>query len=113
MTRSDDRSTVRVEDDGRLLAMAQVEPAEEAGVARSALHVEPGQLPEGTRAKLVDAVLEHPVVDQADRLVASMPISDTEMVDRVRERTDEVQLHAAGATKIVDARLEKEPRPEQ
>ncbi|MGY1594706.1 hypothetical protein ACI79D_22250 [Geodermatophilus sp. SYSU D00708] len=106
MTGSDDRPTVHVEADGRVLAAAEIEPPDDSGVAHSALHVESGQLPPGTRSSLVDAVLEHPEVDRAQRLVATMPIGDTEMLDRVRERTQGVETRAAGATKIVEARLD-------
>lgn len=107
MTHTDDHTTVSIQADGRTLAAADIRPAEEPGVVRSALHVESGQLPAGTRTALVDAVLEHPAVDSAEKLVATMPISDTEMIDRVRERTDDVEARATGATKIVEARLEK------
>jgi hypothetical protein len=105
MTRSDDQTTIELRENGRMLAAADVRPAEEPGVVRSDLHVESGQLPEGTRTRLVDAVLDLPQVDEAQRLVATMPISDTEMLDRVRERCHDVETHSAGATKIVDARL--------
>jgi hypothetical protein len=71
------------------------------------MHVESGHLPTGTRTQLVDAVLDLPQVSSAERIVATMPISDTEMLDRVRERADDVQARPAGATKIVEARLEQ------
>jgi hypothetical protein len=106
MTRSDHHADVEIQDDGHLLATADVSPTDEAGVVHSELHVESGQLPRGTRTRLVDAVLEHPEVGKADRLVATMPLGDTEMLDRVRERTEGVEARAAGATKIVEARLE-------
>jgi hypothetical protein len=51
-------------------------------------------------------VLDHPDVDHADRLLATMPLGDTEMLDRVRQRCDDVHTRAAGATKLVDARLQ-------
>ncbi|MGK5171114.1 hypothetical protein [Geodermatophilus sp. CPCC 205761] len=121
MTRSDDRSaltdptglrespvrafSVQILAGGRVLADADVHPTDGTGVVHSELHVASGHLPVGTRSRLVDAVLEHPEVDKAQRLVVTMPISDTEMLDRVRERTDAVEMHAAGATKIVEARL--------
>jgi hypothetical protein len=106
MTRSHDHADVEIQDGGHLLATADVSPTDEAGVVHSELHVESGQLPRGTRSRLVDAVLEHPEVGKADRLVATMPLGDTEMLDRVRERTEGVEARAAGATKIVEARLE-------
>ena len=106
MSRSDDDQTILIEQDGRTLASAEVRPTGEPGVVHSELHVESGHLPGGTRTRLVDAVLEHPQVDEAERLVATMPLGDTEMLDRVRERCDEVEARAAGATKLVEARLE-------
>lgn len=105
MTSSEDR-TVQVETDGKVLAEADVRPTDEPGVVASSMHVESGHLPVGTGTRLVDAVLEHPEVDGAERLVATMPIGDTEMIERVRERGGDVEARAAGATKIVEARLE-------
>jgi ethanolamine utilization microcompartment shell protein EutS len=108
MTRSEHDATIQIEDDGgHVLATAEVTPTD-AGVVHSDLHVESGHLPMGTRTRLVDAVLEHPAVGSADTLVATMPISDTEMLDRVRERADGVEARAAGATKIVEAHLDRE-----
>ena len=98
--------TILIETDGRTLATAEVHPTGSAGVVHSDMHVESGHLPMGTRTRLVDAVLAHPDVDRADRLVATMPLGDTEMLDRVRERCDDVEARAAGSTKLVEARLE-------
>jgi hypothetical protein len=106
MPRSADHPTIQIEVDGRPLASAEVQPTDEPGVVHSDLHVESGQLPAGTRTRLVDAVLEHPEVEEADRLLATMPLGDTEMLDRVRERCDDVEARAAGATKLVEAHLE-------
>jgi hypothetical protein len=106
MSRSDDNPTIRIEADGRTVATAEVHPTDDPGLVHSDLHVESGHLPGGTRTRLVDAVLEHPQVDEADRLLATMPLGDTEMLDRVRERCDGVEARAAGATKLVEARLE-------
>jgi hypothetical protein len=109
MTRSERDSTIQIEDDdGQVLATAEITPTENAGVVHSDLHVEAGHLPTGTRSRLVDAVLEHPIVGSADTLMATMPISDAEMLDRVRERADDVEARAAGATKIVEAHLDRE-----
>jgi hypothetical protein len=106
MTRSDDVRTILIEENGRPLASAEVRPTDEPGVVHSELHVESGHLPGGTRTRLVDAVLDHPKVDEADRLLATMPLGDTEMLDRVRQRCDDVEARAAGATTLVEARLE-------
>jgi hypothetical protein len=106
MARSEDNPTIRIEADGHTVATAEVHPTGEPGVVHSDLHVESGHLPGGTRTRLVDAVLEHPQVDVAERLLATMPLGDTEMLARVRERCLQVEAHAAGATKIVEARLE-------
>ena len=103
-------SVVRVQADGRVLAEAEIRRTERPGVIASAMHVESGHLPLGTGTRLVDAVLAHPDVDGAQRLVATMPLNDTEMLDRVRQRSDEVEARAAGATKIVEARLVPRPR---
>jgi hypothetical protein len=102
-----DRPTILIQADGRTLATAELHPTGTAGVVHSDMHVESGHLPAGTRSRLVDAVLAHPDVDHADRLVATMPLGDTEMLARVRERCDQVEAHAAGATKVVEARVHR------
>lgn len=104
-------STILIETDGQTLATAEVHPTGTAGVVHSDLHVESGHLPMGTRSRLVDAVLAHPDVDSADRLVATMPLGDTEMLARVRECCDQVEAHAAGATKVVEARVHRGGTP--
>jgi hypothetical protein len=106
MTRSADHPTIQIEADGKTLASAEVHPTDDPGLVHSDMHVESGHVPAGTRSRLVDAVLEHPEVEEADRLLATMPLGDTEMLDRVRERCDDVQARAAGATKLVEAHLE-------
>ena len=106
MPRTEDRPTILIERDGHTLATAEVHRTDVAGLVHTDLHVESGHLPAGTGALLVDAVLAHPDVDSADHLLATMPLGDVEMLERVRERCGEVEAHAAGATKLVDARLE-------
>jgi hypothetical protein len=106
MTPSADRPDIQIEADGHTLASAEVHPTDEPGLVHSDMHVESGHVPTGTGTRLVDAVLEHPEVEEADRLLATMPLGDTEMIDRVRERCDDDEAHAAGATKLVEAHLE-------
>jgi hypothetical protein len=102
-----ERPTILIQTEGRTMATADLHPTGTAGVVHSDMHVESGHLPVGTRSRLVDAVLAHPDVDHADRLVATMPLGDTEMLARVRERCDQVEAHAAGATKVVEARVHR------
>jgi hypothetical protein len=99
-------NTIEIQDAGRVLAQAEVSATDDAGVVHSALSVSGGHLPAGTRACLVDAVLDSPRVLAAERLLATLPVSDTEMLERMRERCAVLETRAAGATKLVEARLQ-------
>lgn len=110
MPLSQSRTTVRVETDGRVLAEADIRRTGEPGIVVSTMHVESGHLPVGTGTRLVDAVIEQALLGEAELLVATMPLGDTEMLDRVRQRSDAVAARAVGATKIVEARLVPRPR---
>ena len=108
MTDSADRPPVLVEMDGHTVATAEVHGTDVAGLVHIDLHVESGPLPAGARSRLVDAVLAHPDVDHADRLLATMPLGDVEMLRRFRQRCGAVKAHAAGATKVVEAHVKHE-----
>jgi hypothetical protein len=108
MTSSPDAHEVRIEVDGQMVAAAEVSRTDDSDVVRSAMHVESGHLPVGSRTKLVDAVLEDPQVSAASHLAASVPIGDTELLDRIRERARSVDVRAAGATALVDADLHRD-----
>jgi hypothetical protein len=110
MTRSPDAHEIRIEVDGRLVAAAEVSRTEDPDVVRSAMHVESGHLPAGSRTKLVDAVLEDPQVAAASHLAASVPTGETELLDRLRERARSVDVRAAGATALVEADLHRDRR---
>ena len=105
MTQSADRPTIEIDVAGHRVATAEIHDSDDAQVLHSDLHVESGHLPSGTRTRLVDAVLDSAQGDQADRLVATIPLSDTDLLARVRERCDDVETRAAGSPKIVEARL--------
>jgi hypothetical protein len=109
MTRSPHPHEIQIEIDGRLVAAADVSRTDDPDVVRSAMHVESGHLPVGSRTKLVDAVLEDPHVSAASHLAASVPTGDTEKLDRIRERVRSVDVRAAGATALVDADLRHDP----
>jgi uncharacterized phage protein gp47/JayE len=96
---------VEVAEDGRVVGVADVHPVEDSAVVRAELHVEAGHLRVGTSARLVDAVLDLPATKEGHRLEATLPIGDTESLDRLRARCEAVQTRPAGATCLVDATL--------
>ncbi len=97
---------VEITDGGHTLAAAEVKTSTEPhGTAHVVLHAESGHLPTGTRANLVDAVLDLPDVQHADHLHASAPIGDSESLGRIRQRSTDMRTHAAGCTAIIDADL--------
>jgi hypothetical protein len=110
MTRSSDDHEVRIDVDGQMVAAAEVSRTDDPDVVRSAMHVESGHLPAGSRTKLVDAVLEDPQVSAASHLAASVPTGDTELLDRIRERARSVDVRAAGATALVEAELNRDQK---
>jgi hypothetical protein len=96
---------VEVAEDGQVVAFALVEALEDRAVVRAALYARAGHLPAGTRSRLVDAVLELPEITQGRRLEATLPIGDAESLERLRERCEQVQTRAAGASCLLDASL--------
>ena len=90
--------------DGRPLAVARIDMVD-ARIARAALHVEPGQLPPGTRSRLVDAVFDDSDVRSRRQLQVTLPLGDTEILDRVRRRGLTATFRAAGSTCLVEAEL--------
>jgi hypothetical protein len=105
MNRKNRRIHLDVDVNGRAVAAADVEQHGQSGVVRVSLHVEPGHQPPGSRARLVDAVLDLPEVHAQQRLEAVLPIGEAEILQRLRERCDRVQTRPAGATCLVDADL--------
>lgn len=84
------------EDDGRLLAEADVEASPE--LIQAHLRVEAGHLPPGTRTKLVDAVLEISNAQPGTPLEMTLPAGDFEILERMRQRCIGVTTRAAGAS---------------
>ena len=87
---------ITIEDDGRLLAEADVRA--QPDLIHAALRVEAGHLPPGTRARLVDAVLDTSDAPAGTPLEVSLPVGDAEMLLRMRERCTSVDTRVAGAT---------------
>lgn len=99
------RPQIAIDDEfGRPVAAADIELIDLA-MARASLWVEPGQLPAGTRGRLVDAVLDNVEIRSRQRIQVALPLGDTEMINRVRERCSGAQLRAAGVTCLVDLDL--------
>jgi hypothetical protein len=114
MTDRVSRRHIEVKDGDRTVAAADVSaPEETGGAARASLRAEAGHVAPGSRAKLVDSVLDLPEVQEGGRLEATVPIGDGESLDRFRERCDDVSTRAAGASALLDASPARpEPPPE-
>ena len=104
---------IEVKDGDQTVAAAEVTTAEGAeGTARTSLHAPSGHTAPGTRASLVDAVMDQPEVRGSTRLEATVPLGDGEALDRLRQRTDDAVTRPAGSTALLDANLPSEPPPE-
>ena len=96
---------ISVEEDGEVLARASVSVSESHD-ARAQVHMAPGHLPVGTRQRVVDAVHEAVAEDDGRHLTAAVPLGDAELVQGLSERLSDVSLRAAGATSIIEGRVE-------
>jgi hypothetical protein len=95
---------VEIKDGEQTVAAAQVAVSRQAGeTARASLHASSGHVAPGTRARLVDAVMDLPEVRASGRLRATVPLGDTESLWRLRERTEGADTRPAGSTALVDA----------
>ncbi len=91
-------------DDGQPLGVARIDLVD-ADTARASLHVVPGHLPVGTRTRLVDAVFDDPGVRSRRRVQLTLPVGDTEILDRVRQRGVVGGFRAAGSTCLLEVEL--------
>jgi hypothetical protein len=97
---------VEIKDGGHTVAAAQVTaPHQPGGTAQASLHAVPGHVAPGTRARLVDAVMDLPEVRASGRLRATVPLGDTESLWRLWERTGDAHTRPAGSTALVDANI--------
>ena len=97
---------VEVKDGDQTIAAAEVTPVEHAeGTMRTSLLPPSGPVPPGSRASLVDAVMDLPEVQASSRLEATIPLGDSESLQRLRERAEETVTRPAGSTALVDADL--------
>jgi hypothetical protein len=112
MTDPDTPRHIEIRDGDQTIAAAEVMTCEEAaGTARVSLHAAPGHVTPGRRASLVDAVMDLPEVQASARLEATVPLGDTEVLERLRQRTHGAVTRAAGCTVLVDADIPPHSRP--
>ena len=95
-------------DDGQVLAEATIRSATHRSSVHADLHVESGHLPVGTRTRVVDAVLDLTAAEPGTHLQVTLPAGDGEILDRLRERCDDLQIRSAGASCLATGTLRQE-----
>ena len=105
MSNPEDSRHVEVKDGDQTVAAAEVTTtaSQDEGTVRTSLLPSSGPTPQGSRASLVDAVMDLPEVQASSRLEATVPLGDTESLERLRERTEDTVTRPAGSTALVDA----------
>ena len=104
---------VEIKDGDQTVAAAEVTTSQEAdGTAQASLHAASGHIAPGSRASLVDAVMDLPEVQASAQLKATVPLGDGESLERLRERTDDAAARPAGSTALVDAKIPPDGEPE-
>ncbi len=106
MAEHDLHQHVEISNGDRTVAAAEVttSPGPDA-TARASLRAESGHITPGSRANLVDAVLDLPEVQDCARLEAAFPLGDSESLHRLKQRCEDVSTHPAGASALVEATL--------
>jgi hypothetical protein len=106
MAEHDVHQHVEVNDGDRTVAAAEVTTSQgPERTARASLRAEAGHITPGSRARLVDAVLDLPEVQESARLKAAFPLGDSESLHRLQERCGDVSTHPAGASALLEASL--------
>lgn len=113
MTTPDTPRRIEVDDGDQTVAAAEVTiSAEDDGTARASLHASAGHITPGTRASLVDAVMDLPEVRASAHLQATVPLGDAESLERLRERTEDAVTRPAGSTALLKADIPSASEPE-
>ena len=106
MTDSETPRHIEIKDDDRTAAVAEVTTDRgPEGTVRASMYAKNEHVRPGDRAALVDEVMDLPEVQASDRMEATVPRGDAESVERLRERTDDAVLRAAGGSTLLDANL--------
>jgi hypothetical protein len=107
-------SHVEVDDDGSVVAFADVEYRGGAEAARATLHVEGGHRPPDTGARLVDAVMETSEVQEAGAVVAAVPKGEGAAIEHAHERLSAATARVAGSTVLVEGEVPRQnPGPQE
>lgn len=96
---------VTVEDEGRVLAAATVQTDTDNSAIHADLRVEPGHQPMGTRARLVDAVLDEGAAHPGTQVEMIMAAGEGEILEQLRERCDTLEARRAGASMIAQGSI--------
>ena len=103
---------IEVKDGDRTVGAAEVSTAQGAeGTVRTSLYPPSGHVAPGSRATLVDAVMDSPEVQGSSRLEATVPLGDGESLERLRQRTREAATRPAGSTALFDADIPRAEAP--
>ena len=94
---------LEIKEGEQTVAAADVTIPPETGTAQASLRAAAGHIPPGSRAGLVDAVMDLPDVQDSDRLEVTLPLGDSETLARLRDRSENATTHAAGASALLDA----------
>jgi hypothetical protein len=111
MTNPGKHRHVEIRDGDQTVASADVTTRKPEGTAQASLRAAAGHIAPGTRASLVDTVMDLPEVQESKRLEAALPLGDSESLGRLRERCADVSTRAAGASALLDADIRPAPGP--
>jgi hypothetical protein len=115
MTDSAKHHHLEIKEGDATVAAADVTIAPEEGpgqgTAQTSVHAVSGHIPPGRRASLVDAVMDLPDVQGSARLEAAVPLGDSETLERLRERSENSRIRAAGSSALLDADIPDRPVP--
>ena len=110
MNNPDTPRHIEIKDGDQTVAAAEVTAPEGAGgTARTSLFAASGHVAPGSRANLVDAVMDLPEVQASARLEATVPLGDGESLERLRQRTEDTVTRPAGSTALLDASIPPQP----
>jgi hypothetical protein len=106
LTGQDKHQHIEISDGERAVTSADIATSRDGqGPARASLWAASGHIPPGSRARLVDAVLDLPEVQDSPGLQATVPLGDAESLQRLRDRCEDMTTRAAGSSALVDAAL--------